>query len=124
MQLINRTFHAWLDYLSCAVLLAAPWAFKFSGSNPAIAVSIGAGLFIFFSSIVTKYEGGLFRKMPMSMHLNLDVLLGIFLIASPWVFSFHSKTQWVHVLFGVLAVLSGLLTVRKSTQRSSAIENI
>lgn len=73
---------------------------------------------------MTRYEGGVFRIIPMSMHLNLDVLLGAFLIASPWLFSFHEKVKWPHLFFGVLAVLSGLMTVRKSTNEASAIENI
>ena len=51
MKLISRTFHAWLDYMSCGVLLAAPWAFKFSDSEAATAVAVGAGLMIFFVSV-------------------------------------------------------------------------
>lgn len=124
MKLINRTFHAWLDYMSCAVLLAAPWAFKFSDSDAAMAVSVGAGLMIFFVSVMTRYEGGVFRMIPMPMHLTLDILLGIFLIASPWLFSFHDKVKWPHLLLGILAILAGLMTVRKSTNEASAVENI
>ncbi|MGV3545611.1 MAG: SPW repeat domain-containing protein [Pedobacter sp.] len=124
MKIISRTFHAWLDYMSCAVLLAAPWALKFSDSEAATAVAIGAGLLILFSSLMTKYEGGVFRMIPMSMHLTLDVLLGIFLIASPWLFAFQDKIQWPHILFGILAIFSGLFTERKSTREASAIENI
>lgn len=48
MKLMSRTLHAWLDYMACAILLAAPWAFKFSESDTAMAVSVGAGLLIFF----------------------------------------------------------------------------
>ncbi|RZK61793.1 MAG: hypothetical protein EOO95_15935 [Pedobacter sp.] len=124
MGLMSRTFHAWLDYMSCAVLIFAPWVFKFSDSNAAVAVSIGAGAVILFSSLMTKYEGGVFRIMPMAMHLTLDVLLGIFLLASPWLFSFQDKITWPHFIFGILAILSGILTVRKSTGEPSAVEHI
>lgn len=122
--MISRTFHACLDYMSCAVLIFAPWAFKFSDSTTAMAVSIGAGVMILLSSLITKYEGGVFRIMPMSVHLNLDIVLGIFLLASPWLFSFRDKVHWPHLIFGVLAIISGFLTVRKSTKQPSAVENI
>ena len=121
---MSRTFHAWLDYLSCMVLLFAPWALKFSDSNAATAVAVGAGAFIFLLSLFTKYEGGLFRILPMSVHLTMDVLLGIFLLVSPWLFSFHDKISWPHMIFGILAILAGVMTTRKSSATPSAAENI
>lgn len=121
---MSRTFHAWLDYLSCIVLIFAPWALKFSDSTAGMAVAVGAGIFILLSSLFTKYEGGLLRIIPMSVHLTMDVLLGIFLLVSPWLFSFHDKISWPHMIFGILAILSGLMTTRKSSPKPSSVENI
>jgi hypothetical protein len=120
--MISRTFHAFLDYLSCMALFLAPWAFKFSDASAAMAVAIGAGVVILLSSLCTKYEGGLFRVVPMAVHLNLDILLGLFLISAPWLFSFHEKVLWPHVCFGLLAIVAGLLTVRQSTREPSSLQ--
>jgi hypothetical protein len=122
MKMISRTFHAWLDYLSCLVFFFAPWALKFSDSGAATTVSIAAGALVLLMSLFTKYEGGMFRVVPMSAHLTMDVLLGIFLIASPWLFAFKEKVYVPHLIMGILAVLAGLLTVRTSTRKPSGVE--
>jgi hypothetical protein len=56
MRFIPTWFHAPLDYIVGAVLIAAPWIFGFSDVGAAMAVSIvlGAGLIAY--SLVTNYE--------------------------------------------------------------------
>jgi len=118
--MISRVAHAWLDYLSALVLIFAPWALKFSDSDEATAVSVGSGFVVLQLSIATKYEGGLYRRISMSMHLNLDVFLGIFLVASPWLFAFKDKVFVPHLVIGTVAVLAGLFTKRQSTSKQSS----
>ncbi len=118
--MISRIAHAWLDYLSALVLIFAPWAFKFSNSDEATAVSVGSGFVVLLLSVATKYEGGLYRRVSMSMHLNLDVFLGVFLIASPWLFSFKDKVYLPHLVIGVIAIIAGLFTERQSTTKQSS----
>ncbi|WP_461790986.1 SPW repeat domain-containing protein [Pedobacter sp.] len=118
--MISRVAHAWLDYLSALVLIFAPWALKFSDSDEATAVSVGSGFVVLLLSIATKYEGGLYRRISMSMHLNLDVFLGIFLVASPWLFAFKDKVFVPHLVIGTVAVLAGLFTKRQSTSKQSS----
>jgi hypothetical protein len=118
MKIINRRLHALLDYTSAFILLSAPWLFQFKDSNTATIVAIAAGATILVLSTITDYEGSLFRLVPMSAHLNLDILLGILLAASPWIFGFNAEVYLPHLLMGVFAVLSGLLTVRRSLSKT------
>jgi hypothetical protein len=114
MKIINRKFHAVLDYLSALVLIAAPWILNFSDSTSATLTAALAGILIIAMSVMTNYEGGLLRTIPMQMHLVADVILGIVLAASPWLFGFRDVVYLPHVIMGALAIFSGLLTESRS----------
>lgn len=114
MKIISRKFHAVLDYLSGFILIIAPWVLDFNDSNVASAVAVVAGVLILIMSVMTDYEGGLVRTIPMSTHLNMDVVLGILLAASPWLFNFDEAVYLPHLILGLLAIASGFLTDRVS----------
>ena len=117
MNIISRKFHAILDYLSSIAFLALPWILNFNDLATPTSILFFSGLIVFTLSILTNYEGGLFRSIPMAVHLNMDILLGILLIASPWLFGFSDKVYLPHVIMGLLALLAGLMTVRRSLNK-------
>ncbi len=43
-------------------------------------------------------------------HLNLDIIAGVLMILSPWVLRFSNRVWLPHVLVGMTAIASGLLT--------------
>jgi hypothetical protein len=112
MRPIPTKVHGILDYLTGALLIAAPWLFNFSDHDTARWVAIGMGLVFLGQSIFTNYEMGLVRRIPMSAHLTLDVLGGALLVASPWLLGFSERVYLPHLLVGLLAIGSGLLTQR------------
>lgn len=114
MKIISRKFHAVLDYLSGVVLIIAPWVLNFNDSNVGSAVAVVAGVLILIMSVITDYEGGVLRSIPMSMHLNMDIALGILLAVSPWLFGFKNEIYLPHLIIGILTIASGFLTVRSS----------
>jgi hypothetical protein len=114
MKIISRKFHAVLDYMSGILLIAAPWALQFDDVSAATTTAVVAGALILIMSLMTNYEGGIVRIVPMSLHLNMDILLGIVLAASPWLFGFKDEVYLPHLIMGVLAILSGIMTVRSS----------
>ncbi|WP_420804750.1 SPW repeat domain-containing protein [Sphingobacterium deserti] len=71
------------------------------------------GAFILIQSLFTNYEGGLVKIIPVKFHLTMDVLLGIALILSPWLFGFAEQTWLWHVLMGGMSVFAGLFTSSK-----------
>ena len=118
MKIISRKVHAVLDYLSAIILIAAPWLFHFDSSPAGRNVAIAAGAVIFLMSLLTAYEGGLFRSIPMSMHLNADLLLGILLAASPWIFGFSDEVYLPHLILGLFAIVASVITERSSFSKS------
>jgi SPW repeat len=113
MRFIPTRYHAPLDYIVGAVLIAAPWIFQFSDTGSATAVSIvlGAGLILY--SLVTNYELGVWKLAPMAVHNLIDVVAGALLATSPWLFGYADQgaKAWApFVVIGVAAVFLGLTT--------------
>lgn len=122
MKAISRRFHAILDYGSVIILLLAPFLFNFVDVPTAKMIVIVAAAFVLLLSFMTKYEGGLVKIIPMRMHLAADIALGLFLIASPWLFKFNNETYLFHVIIGLVALLAGVFTNGKSVYKHQRIK--
>jgi len=93
MSMIPTRVHALLDYTVGVLLIAAPWIFQYADESSAAKwISIVAGIALIGLSAMTDYEGGFIaRAIPMRLHLITDAVLGVFLIASPWIFGFADQ---------------------------------
>src|SRR3954470_12689855 len=104
MNLIPTRVHGFLDYIVGLLLIVAPWLFGFSHHGAASSVPIFLGAAAILYSLLTRYELGLIKVIPMPAHLALDVLSGIFLALSPWIFGFNHFVKWPHVIFGLIEI--------------------
>ena len=118
MNIIPTKVHAVLDYLMGVLLIAAPWIFDFNrgGAEMWVPVILGAGVILY--SLFTDYEYSISRSISMKTHLALDVISGIFLAASPWIFGFSEYVYLPHLIFGILEIGAGAMT--QSTSRDVA----
>ena len=113
MRFIPTKFHAPLDYIVGAVLIAGPWIFQYSDSTSATVVSIVLGIGLIAYSLFTNYELGAWKVAPMAVHNLIDIAAGALLAASSWIFGFADETAnvWVpHLIVGIAAVFLGLTT--------------
>ena len=113
MRFIPTKFHAPLDYIVGAALIAAPWMFQFSEHTAATVVPVILGIGLIAYSLVTNYELGLWKVAPMAVHNLIDVVAGGLLAASPWLFGFADEgaNAWgPHLVVGLAAVFLGLTT--------------
>lgn len=110
--MISTRMHGIMDYIIGALLIAAPWLFGFAreGAETWVPVVLGAGAI--FYSLLTNYELGVIKVLPMSAHLGIDIVAGIVLAASPWLFGF-AEIVWVpHLVVGLIMLGSGMITQR------------
>ena len=113
MRFIPTKFHAPLDCIVGAALIAAPWIFQFSDVRAATVVPIVLGIALIAYSLFTNYELGVWKVAPMAVHNLIDVVAGAVLALSPWIFGFadESANVWVpHVVVGLAAIFLGLTT--------------
>jgi hypothetical protein len=112
---VTTRTHGILDYVLGPVLFLAPNLFGFADvEGPAVWVPRLIGALALVQAIVTRFEVGLVKLLPMRFHLFNDYAAGIFLAASPWLLSFHDPANqrlWVpHVIAGVAILVVTALT--------------
>ena len=76
MRFIPTKFHAPLDYIVGAALIAAPWIFQFSEHTAATTVPIILGIGLIAYSLFTNYELGVWKVAPMAVHNLIDIAAG------------------------------------------------
>jgi len=101
-----------IDYAVAALLILAPWLLGFSDNPTATIVTVGFGAAAVVYSLFTDYELGLVPRLPMRVHLLIDVVWSIGLVASPWVFGFAGRVAWPHVIVGLAGLAVAALTRR------------
>lgn len=107
--MISTKIHGYIDYLMGIFLIVSPLVLEIpDGAASTILVVLGAGVILY--SLITDYELGLLKVLGMKTHLMIDLLGGIFLIASPWLFGFADESYWPFVILGILEVGASLLT--------------
>jgi hypothetical protein len=112
MTPFTRRVHGIIDYAVAALLIVAPWLLGFADHRTATAVTVGFGVVALLYSLFTDYELGLVRRLPMRVHLLIDVVWGLGLIASPWVFGFAGRVAWPHIIVGLAGLAVTALTQR------------
>lgn len=112
MRVISTRAHGVLDYLVGMLLIASPWLLNFYRGGAESYVPIILGIVIIFYSFFTDYELGVVKSVPMAGHLTLDVLGGIVLAVSPWLFGFNDYIYKPHLWLGIAELGVVLLTDR------------
>lgn len=103
LPVIPARVHGFLDYAMGLLLIVSPWLFGFAPDNPGaetwVPVALGVGAILY--SLITDYELGTARILPMQVHLILDAMSGILLAASPWLFGFSEYLWLPHLVLGI-----------------------
>jgi hypothetical protein len=113
MKLISTRVHGVLDYLVGTFLLATPWIFGFwrNGAESWVPIWLGAAAIVY--SLLTNYELGVAKFLTMRTHLWLDLISGVLLAASPWIFNFNNDIYIPHLVLGFLEISVSLMTDRQ-----------
>jgi hypothetical protein len=119
MRFINTRVYGILVYLSGVFIILSPFLFGFADGGPAQNVTLLTGIIIIAMSVLTNFEFGVLKIIPMYIHLIMAALIGFFLIMSPWLFDFAYVILWPHLLFGFLGIVAALFTKLNSEQTRS-----
>ena len=110
MRFIPTRVHGVLDYLMGILLIAAPWLLGFNQGGAETTVPVVLGIAVILYSLFTSYELGVFSLFSMRTHLTFDLLSGLFLAASPWIFGFAEYVYLPHLVLGIAEVMASLMT--------------
>lgn len=113
MRVISTKAHGVIDYATAAGLLAAPDLLGIGDEPVAARVLRAAGAAAAAYSLLTDYELGLARVIPMPAHLMMDAASGALLAASPWLFGFAAggpRYRLPHAIVGAAEIPAALTT--------------
>jgi hypothetical protein len=112
VRVIPTRVHAVFDHVANVLLVMAPWLFDFERGGAETWIPVLLGLSGLVYSLYTDYERGVFRLIPMPIHLLLDMAVGVLLAVSPWLFGFAEYVWAPHLIIGVTAIGLALTTWR------------
>ena len=118
MQMISTRTHGFVDYVVGIILLIAPYVLGFADGTAAQWVPMALGAATIIYSLLTDYELGAVRVLPMPVHLALDGLSGLLLLTSPWLFGFADRVFWPHLVIGIFEIVASITTRREPEVRS------
>jgi VIT1/CCC1 family predicted Fe2+/Mn2+ transporter len=101
--------HGVLEYLAGALFVLAPFLFAFE-SDTATVVSVAVGVVVLAVAASTRGSTGLVQHLPISIHVVLDYVLAVFLVAAPYLFGFSEETAPTALFLG-LGIFHLLLTI-------------
>ena len=113
MKPISTRTHGIIDYAYAGALIALPFLMRWEGR--AARLSLGAGLTTLGVSMMTNYECGLVRLLPMQAHLAMDAAETSMLMGAPRMLgSVGNGAGRVLVVFGALGAAVGAMTQTQS----------
>jgi len=106
MKIIPKFYHGVLDYLSGLLLLAGPNLLGFAEIGGVTAwIPRVVGLMILLQALVTDYELGVMKVVPIGMHLMVDYIVGAFLLMAPFVLGISARSTSATVLLLLIGLL-------------------
>ena len=105
MRFITRTIHAWLDYPVALALIALPFLLGLGDSHPlALAISPFVGVAALILTVFTDHHLGLFRVLPYSLHLAVDLVVGLLFLVLPLALGFTGVDAAFYLVNGTAVV--------------------
>lgn len=100
------------------LLILSPALFGFEGAARTVPMVLGFSVLVY--SLCTNYELGLFKLLPFRAHLTLDILGGLLLALSPWLFGFADRVWVPHVILGIAELGAAVMTRTATSERPAA----
>jgi hypothetical protein len=109
MKLLSTRTHGVLDLLTAGTMAALPRIMGYGDRVTRTMTNMAAGALGY--SLLTRYEFGVLKVLPMPVHLTLDAASGAILCAAPWLFPDEDdETKATLVGLGLFELAAAALT--------------
>lgn len=89
VKFVTKSIHAYLDYPVALALIGLPFLLDLGASNPmAFWLSVVTGIAAFLLTVLTDHHLGVIRVVPYSVHMAVDLVVGLTFLAAPFLFGF------------------------------------
>lgn len=114
MRFISPWAHSVIGFIVGVALLFAPNIFGFSDiGGVAVWLPRVLGVIVILSELTVRGSFSGMGVVPMRTHIVTDVLMGLLLALSPWLFGFSDEATHVwtpHLIVGIVMVAYALAT--------------
>jgi short subunit fatty acids transporter len=116
---MSTKLHGIVDYLAVATLLALPRLLSWSDTTTNLLTIVAVMALVY--SLLTRYELGLMRVLPVKVHLALDFMAGVLLCSAPlWLARDVSSSEKTGlIILGVFEIGAALMTRTESSQEQA-----
>ena len=121
MKFIDTKTHGILDYLIGFLLIASPWILQLNPNSAESWVPVILGIAAILYNLITKYESGVTDIISMRTHLVLNIVSGVILASSPWIFGFSRVVYIPHLVTGLFEIAAAMLS--KTTLQNEGKSN-
>ncbi len=106
VKFVSKTIHAYLDYPVAIALIGLPFLLNLGASNPvALYLSVITGIAAFVLTVLTDHHLGLIRIVPYSVHMAVDLIVGLTFLAAPFLLGFSGLDAAYYWLNGAAVCL-------------------
>lgn len=115
MKLLSTKTHGMLDYAAGPLLLSLPRLLNWNQSATRLLTGAAIGATVY--SLLTRYELGVFKVLPMRAHLALDGMSGALLAAAPFFLPEEDETVTAGLVgIGLFEIVAALTTETRSPE--------
>jgi len=114
MKFIDNKIHGFLDYITVIAFAAIPTVLGLEGIPAYLSYTL-AGVH-FLMTILTNFELGIVKIIPLKVHAWVETAVGPVLIVIPWVLGFSGdmKASITFIAAGIVIILVGRLSQYKT----------
>lgn len=113
---LSQKFHAFIDYPVALGLLIMPALLGLTGMAATFSMVTGVAALIL--TVLTDHETGLFGVLHYKDHLAVDAMVGLLLLAAPFLFGFGGSAQVYFLAIGAIVV--AVVSLNKKPARAMA----
>ncbi|WP_350333440.1 SPW repeat domain-containing protein [Coralliovum pocilloporae] len=90
IRFVTKQIHAYLDYPVALALMGLPFILQLGSSNElALWLSVVTGFAALLLTILTDHHLGVIRVLPYSLHLAVDLAVGVVFALAPFILGFE-----------------------------------
>ncbi|HTI57576.1 SPW repeat domain-containing protein [Mucilaginibacter sp.] len=109
---VSTSVYGFCNYALALLMIGSPWLFGFSHAHGAsLLLPLYFGWLQLIMAIFGRHALGFIKVFPVSMHCFIDVMVGSFLLGSPFIYGYYHTGVWIpQFLLGLALFLLGLFT--------------
>lgn len=117
MKLLSTQLHGTIDYIWAAAVPMLPHSRHWGPAATQMLTAAGVGTLAY--SLLTRYELGAVRILPMRAHLALDILQGVTLLSAPLWLDEEGEAPTALVGLGLIALAVALTTETEAPEAAA-----